>query len=222
KPSKALLAQIPECDLSGILLDFGPDFKQKGDVVSWGGKLAKPYRVDDGKKNRMKDFDPRDTGGIRSKEHATELLEKGIAHMAELQNKLYAQDRWAVLLILQAMDAAGKDGAIKHVMSGVNPQGCQVYSFKTPSAEELDHDYLWRARRCLPERGKIGLFNRSYYEGVLVVRVHPQLLKNQRIPPPLVTKKIWHERFQHIRAFARYLHRTGTVVPKFSLNVSQH
>ena len=189
--------------------------------MSWASKLAKPYRVDDGKKIRLKDFDPSDTGDIRSKEHATELLEKGIAHMAELQNKLYAQDRWGVLLILQAMDAAGKDGAIRHVMSGINPQGCQVYSFKTPSAEELDHDYLWRTMKCLPERGRIGIFNRSYYEEVLIVRVHPEILASERIPAPLVTKNIWEERFQDICCFERYLSRNGLVIRKFFLHVSK-
>src|SRR5438445_49360 len=140
--------------------------------MSWASKLAKPYRIQDGDKFRFKDFDPSDTHSYDSEEHAKEMLEKGIEHMAELQDKLYAQDAWAVLLIFQAMDAAGKDGAIKHVMSGLNPQGCQVYSFKAPSAQELDHDYLWRTNICMPERGRIGLFNRSYYEEVLVVRVH--------------------------------------------------
>jgi PPK2 family polyphosphate:nucleotide phosphotransferase len=141
--------------------------------------------------------------------------------MAELQDKLYAQDRWSLLLIFQAMDAAGKDGAIKHVMSGVNPQGCQVYSFKAPSAEDLDHDYLWRTTRSLPERGRIGIFNRSYYEEVLVVRVHPNILANERIPAPLVTKKIWKERFEDIRGLEDYLSRNGVVVRKFFLNVSK-
>jgi len=203
------------------LLDFGPDFKQKGDFVSWASKLAKPYRVDDGKKIRLKDFDPSDTGDIRSKEHATELLEKGIAHMAELQNKLYAQDRWGVLLILQAMDAAGKDGAIKHVMSGINPQGCQVYSFKTPSTEELNHDYLWRTMQRVPERGHIGIFNRSYYEEVLVVRVHQDLLKAERIPESLITKDLWEERFRDICAFERYFSHNGIVIRKFFLHLSK-
>ncbi len=171
--------------------------------MSWAGKLAKPYRLEDGKKFRLKDFDPGDTGKLRSKEHAKELLEKGITLMSELQDKLYAQDRWALLLIFQAMDAAGKDGAIKHVMSGVNPQGCQVYSFKTPSSEELNHDYLWRTMRSLPERGRIGIFNRSYYEEVLVVRVHAEVLKNERIPSDLITKSFWEDRFQDICALER-------------------
>ncbi len=189
--------------------------------MSWAYKLAKPYRIDRGAKFRLKDFDPADTGELHSKEHAEELLEKGIARMAEMQNKLYAQDRWALLLIFQAMDAAGKDGAIKHVMSGVNPQGCQVFSFKTPSTEELDHDYLWRSMRCLPERGRIGIFNRSYYEEVLVVRVHPEVLKNERIPQSLVTKDIWDDRFRDICAFERYLSGNGVIVRKFFLNLSK-
>src|SRR6202050_1287760 len=147
------------------------------------GKLAKTYRVDSGKHFRLKDFDPTECGGRRAKEHAEEALQEGIVRTAELQDRLYAQNQWAVLLIFQAMDAAGKDGIIKHVMSGVNPQGCQVFSFKAPSVEELNHDYLWRALRRLPERGQIGIFNRSYYEEVLVVRVHPEVLKNERIHP---------------------------------------
>ncbi len=151
--------------------------------MSWANKFAKPYRVEHGKKFRLKDYDPADTAKLDSQERAGELLAKGIARMAELQDKLYAQNRWGLLLIFQAMDAAGKDGVIKHVMSGVNPQGCQVYSFKTPSTEELDHDYLWRNTKCLPERGRIGIFNRSYYEEMLVVRVHPEILANERMPP---------------------------------------
>jgi PPK2 family polyphosphate:nucleotide phosphotransferase len=189
--------------------------------MSWAGKLAKPYRVEEGKEFRLKDFDPGDTGKLHSKEHARELLEKGIALMSELQDKLYAQDRWALLLIFQAMDAAGKDGAIKHVMSGVNPQGCQVYSFKTPSSEELNHDYLWRTMQRLPERGRIGIFNRSYYEEVLVVRIHPELLKDERIPSSLITKNMWEDRFQDIRALERYLSRNGIVIRKFFLHLSK-
>ena len=150
--------------------------------MSWAHKISKPYRVKDGKHFRLKDYDPADTQGMElSKEEGTELLNKSVSRMAELQSKLYAQDRWALLLIFQAMDAAGKDGAISHVMSGVNPQGCQVYSFKAPSPEDLDHDFLWRTSRCLPERGRIGIFNRSYYEEVLVVKVHPEVLKAERI-----------------------------------------
>ena len=189
--------------------------------MSWASKLSKPYRIDHGKNFRLKDFDPASTSHVHSKEHAKELLEKGIAEMSEFQDKLYAQDRWAVLLIFQAMDAAGKDGAIKHVMSGVNPQGCQVFSFKTPSSEDLNHDFLWRTTKCLPERGHIGIFNRSYYEEVLVVRVHPEILKNERLPDELVTKKIWEERFEDITCFENYLSHNGVVVRKFFLNVSR-
>src|SRR5690349_4460661 len=189
--------------------------------MSWASKLSKPYRIEQGKNFRLKDFDPTATAHIHSKEQAQKLLQQSIAEMAELQDKLYAQDRWAVLLMFQAMDAAGKDGAIKHVMSGVNPQGCQVYSFKAPSPEELNHDYLWRTSRCLPERGHIGIFNRSYYEEVLVVRVHPDILKNERIPEKLTGKNVWEERFEDIHSFERYLWRNGVVVRKFFLNVSK-
>ena len=189
--------------------------------MSWASKLTKPYRIEHGKNFRLKDFDPADTGKIHSKERATELLEKGICRMAELQNKLYAQDMWALLLVFQAMDAAGKDGAIQHVMSGVNPQGCQVYSFKVPSSEELNHDYLWRTMQRVPERGRIGIFNRSYYEEVLVVRVHPEALQKERIPPPLLGKDIWQERYEDIHAFERYLSRNGVVIRKFFLNLSK-
>jgi len=189
--------------------------------MSWASKLSKPYRIDHGKNFRLKDFDPASTSHVHSKEHAKELLAKGIAEMSEFQDKLYAQDRWAVLLIFQAMDAAGKDGAIKHVMSGVNPQGCQVFSFKTPSSEDLNHDFLWRTTKCLPERGHIGIFNRSYYEEVLVVRVHPEILKNERLPDELVTKKIWEERFEDITCFESYLSHNGMLVRKFFLNVSR-
>lgn len=189
--------------------------------MSWANKFAKPYRVEHGKKFRLKDYDSADTAKLNSQERGGELLAKGIARMAELQDRLYAQNRWGLLLIFQAMDAAGKDGVIKHVMSGVNPQGCQVYSFKTPSTEELDHDYLWRSTKCLPERGRIGIFNRSYYEETLVVRVHPEILANERMPPPLVSKDIWDERFQDICAFERYLTRNGFVIRKFFLNVSK-
>jgi len=185
--------------------------------------LCHPYRVASGKDFKLKKFDPADTGPLKSadKPRAKEALSKGIEVLAELQDRLYAQDRWAVLLIFQAMDAAGKDGAIKHVMSGINPQGCQVYSFKAPSAEDLDHDFLWRTTRCLPERGRIGVFNRSYYEEVLVVRVHPEILARQKIPAELVGKKIWDERYHDIRAFESYIGRQGVVVRKFFLNVSK-
>jgi PPK2 family polyphosphate:nucleotide phosphotransferase len=182
-----------------------------------------PYRVQAGKKFRLKDHDPADTAGFTSefKAEAKELMQRGTTLLTELQDKLYAQDRWGVLLIFQAMDAAGKDGAIKHVMSGVNPQGCQVYSFKSPSSEELDHDFLWRTSRCLPERGRIGIFNRSYYEEVLAVRVHPEFLAKQTLPERLVTGAIWEERFQDIAAFERYLARNGVCVRKFFLHVSK-
>jgi PPK2 family polyphosphate:nucleotide phosphotransferase len=184
-------------------------------------KLAKQFRIDSGKKFRIKDHDPASTAHLRSKEHAKEMLEESILRMAELQNRLYAQDQWSLLLIFQALDAAGKDGAIKHVMSGLNPQGCQVYSFKVPSSEELDHDYLWRNTTRLPARGHIGIFNRSYYEEVLVVRVHPEVLRRERVPPSLINKQIWKERFEDIHAFERYLARNGTLVRKFFLNVSK-
>ena len=189
--------------------------------MNWASKLARPYRVEVGKGFRLRDCDPGDTGKLHSEPHAKQLLEKGVAEMAALQDKLYAQDRWGVLLIFQAMDAAGKDGAIKHVMSGVNPQGCQVFSFKAPSAEELNHDYLWRNLRRLPERGRIGIFNRSYYEEVLVVRVHPELLKNEKLADSLVTKDIWEDRFQDINGFERYLARNGIVIRKFFLHLSK-
>ena len=185
-------------------------------------KLAKPFRVTDDS-FRLKDYDPADTLDFTSedKPRAKEALAIGIQLLADLQDMLYAQDRYALLLIFQAMDAAGKDGAIKHVMSGINPQGCQVYSFKAPTSEDLDHDFLWRCMRCLPERGRIGIFNRSYYEETLVVRVHKEFLEKQRLPPELVTKDIWEERFQDIRAFERYLTRNGVIVRKFFLNVSR-
>ncbi len=184
-------------------------------------KLIKPYRVEHGKKFRLKDFDPADTQGLDLKEEAGDLLRDGIARLSDMQQKLYAQDRWALLLIFQAMDAAGKDSVIRHVMSGVNPQGCEVYAFKAPSTEDLSHDFLWRISKCLPQRGHIGIFNRSYYEEVLVVRVHPPLLAKERIPPSLVTKKIWKERFESINSFERYLEREGVVIRKFFLNVSR-
>lgn len=185
--------------------------------------IVRPFRVDKGKGFRLRDFDPGDTLHYDSedKPRAQEALRKGIEHLAALQDMLYAQDRWSVLLVFQAMDAAGKDGAIKHVLSGVNPQGCQVTSFKAPSAEELDHDYLWRCMKALPERGRIGIFNRSYYEEVLVVRVHENLLAQQKLPPQLVTPGIWKQRYQDIRAIERYLARNGTLILKFFLNVSK-
>jgi PPK2 family polyphosphate:nucleotide phosphotransferase len=179
--------------------------------------------VDKGSRFRLKDVDPGDTLDFKSedKPRSKEALAISVEALAELQDKLYAQDRWALLLIFQAMDAAGKDGAIKHVMSGVNPQGCQVFSFKAPSAEDLDHDYLWRCMKVLPNRGHIGIFNRSYYEETLVVRVHPEFLAKQRLPPELVTQRIWDERFDDIRNFERYLARNGVLVRKFFLHVSK-
>jgi len=185
--------------------------------------FAKPFRVTDGKDFRLKDFDPGDTLdlGSQDKPRAKEALVMGVEALAQLQDMLYAQDSWAVLLIFQAMDAAGKDGTIKHVMSGINPQGCQVTSFKAPSPEDLDHDYLWRCAKHLPARGHIGIFNRSYYEETLVVRVHPDLLKRQQIPPELAGKDVWKERFKDIRGFERYLTRNGVVIRKFFLHVSK-
>ena len=179
------------------------------------------FRVRPDKKFRLEDHDPGFTGRFESKEDGKRHLEKGLEKLCDLQEKLYAQDQWAILLIFQAMDAAGKDSVIEHVMSGVNPQGCQVYSFKAPSSEELDHDFLWRTTRCLPERGRIGVFNRSYYEEVLVVRVHPQILAKQKLPTALVTDRVWKERYADIGAFERYLSRNGTVIRKFFLNVSK-
>jgi PPK2 family polyphosphate:nucleotide phosphotransferase len=194
------------------------------EIIKRAKEIAKPFRVSKGKDFRLKDVDPGDTLEFTKDEHkskAKEALAMGVTELAELQGKLYAQDKWAVLLIFQAMDAAGKDGAIKHVMSGVNPQGCQVFSFKSPSAEDLDHDYLWRCMKVLPNRGYIGIFNRSYYEEVLVVRVHPEFLTKQKLPPRLVGKKIWEERFEDIRNFEQYLARNGVVVRKFFLHVSK-
>ena len=194
------------------------------EIIKTARGLATPFRVSEGKDFRLKDVDPNNTLEFTKeadKPRATEALANGIQALAELQDKLYAQDRWAVLLIFQAMDAAGKDGAIKHVMSGVNPQGCQVFSFKSPSTEDLDHDYLWRCMKSLPNRGHIGIFNRSYYEEVLVVRVHPEFLAKQKLPPKLVGKEIWPERFEDIRNFEQYLGRNGVVVRKFFLHVSK-
>lgn len=185
-------------------------------------KLARQFRIDDPDKFRLKDIDPADTCGMSlEKGEAKQMLADSVKRLAKLQEKLYAQDRWAVLVIFQAMDAAGKDSVIEHVMSGVNPQGCQVFSFKAPSSLELDHDWMWRTTLCLPERGRIGVFNRSYYEEVLVVRAHPEILARQKLPPKLVTKDIWDERFKDIRGFERYLARNGTLVLKFFLHVSK-
>lgn len=185
-------------------------------------KLIRRYRVEDGRKFRLKDHDPADTAGlVLDKDAARRLLATGVESLAELQGKLYAEDRWALLVIFQAMDAAGKDSTIRHVMSGVNPQGCEVFSFQAPSPEELDHDFLWRASQRLPERGRIGIFNRSHYEEVLIVRVHPEILAGEKIPDALRTKRIWEERYEDINAFERHLARNGTAILKFFLNVSK-
>ena len=192
-------------------------------LIKRARSFAKPFRVTNGRAFRLKDIDPTDTLDLseEAKPRAQEALALGVDVLAQLQDKLYAQDRWSVLLIFQAMDAAGKDGAIKHVMSGVNPQGCQVFSFKSPSSEDLDHDYLWRCMKCLPERGRIGIFNRSYYEETLAVRVHPEFLASQKLPPRLVTKDVWKQRFEDIRDFEQYLAHNGVVVLKFFLHVSK-
>ena len=192
-------------------------------VIAKSREIAAPFRFTGKGKFRLKDVHPDDTGdlGAEDKPRAKEMLQAGVEALTELQDKLYAQDRWSLLLVFQAMDAAGKDGAIKHVMSGVNPQGCQVVSFKAPSSEELDHDYLWRCNRNLPERGRIGIFNRSYYEEVLVLRVHRTLLEAQKLPQERITKGIWNERYRDIRAYERYLSANGIIVRKFFLNVSR-
>jgi PPK2 family polyphosphate:nucleotide phosphotransferase len=186
-------------------------------------RFSEPFCITNGKRFRLQDINPGETLWLKAedKPRAQEGLEAGVQALAELQDKLYAQDKWAVLLIFQAMDAAGKDGAIKHVMSGINPQGCQVFSFKAPSAEELDHDFLWRPFRCLPNRGSIGIFNRSYYEEVLIVRVHPELLERQKLPPKLVTADLWRQRYEDIRNFEQYLARNGVVIRKFFLHISK-
>jgi PPK2 family polyphosphate:nucleotide phosphotransferase len=184
--------------------------------------LADRFRIDKPETFKLADIDPGDTAGLDiDKDEAKELLKDSIKRLSELQEMLYAQDRWSVLGIFQAMDAAGKDGAIKHVMSGVNPQGCQVFSFKAPSSQELDHDFMWRTTVNMPERGRIGIFNRSYYEEVLVVRAHPKILAGQKLPSKLVTKDIWQERFEDIRAFEKYQARNGMLIMKFFLHVSK-
>jgi PPK2 family polyphosphate:nucleotide phosphotransferase len=183
--------------------------------------VAKAFRVKDGDGFRLSRVDPAETLGFKAKEEIADTVARGVERLSALQEKLYAQDRWAVLLIFQALDAAGKDSTIKHVMSGVNPQGCEVYSFKAPSNEDLDHDFFWRAARCLPQRGRIGIFNRSYYEEVLVVRVHPELLAWEKLPEAVMTKDIWKERFEDIVAFERQLGRNGTLILKFFLHVSR-
>jgi PPK2 family polyphosphate:nucleotide phosphotransferase len=192
------------------------------EVIKKAGGFAEPFRVTDGEGFRLKDVDPGNTLDLNSedKPRAKEALASGIEALAYLQDMLYAQDRWSVLLIFQAMDAAGKDGAIKHVMSGVNPQGCQVFSFKGPSSEDLDHDFMWRCLKCLPERGRIGIFNRSYYEETLAVRVHPEFLAKQKLPPHLAGDNVWKGRFKDICNFERYLARNGTIVLKFFLHLS--
>jgi PPK2 family polyphosphate:nucleotide phosphotransferase len=192
-----------------------------GKLCKEASRIIEPYCVTKGEKFRLKDHHPADTNGLKDKHQAQGLLEDSTALLSRMQEKLYAQDRWALLLIFQAMDAAGKDGAIKHVMSGVNPQGCDVFSFKSPSSEELSHDYLWRTHKCIPERGKIGIFNRSYYEEVLVVRVHPPFLRAQKLPGNLITKHIWDERYEDINSFERYLMRNGILIRKFFLHISK-
>jgi PPK2 family polyphosphate:nucleotide phosphotransferase len=194
------------------------------DLIKRARRFAEPYRVDKGKRFRLADIDPGDRGDLTAEDRprAQEALQSGIAALAGLQDRLYAQDRWSVLLVFQAIDAAGKDSVIKHVMSGINPQGCQVFSFKAPNSEDLDHDYLWRCVKALPERGRIGIFNRSYYEEVVVVRVHPELLERQKVPPKLLkTKNLWKERCQDICNFESYLSRNGTLIRKFFLHVSR-
>jgi PPK2 family polyphosphate:nucleotide phosphotransferase len=202
------------------MADDKMDFKR---IASVARAFSRPYRIARGDKFKLSDVDPGDTAHLNDedKPQAKEALEIGRDALATLQDMLYAQDRWSLLLVFQAMDAAGKDGAIKHVMSGVNPQGCQVTSFKAPSSEELDHDYMWRCAKNLPERGRIGIFNRSYYEEVLVVKVHPEFLEGQKLPPPLVGKQVWDDRYEDIRSFERYLTRQGTVIRKFFLHVSR-
>jgi len=195
--------------------------KGRGSLLAKAGRFADRFRVGDPERFRLKHVDPRDTWRLRSPEQAAELLQKGIERLAESQELLYAQDRWSLLLVFQAMDAAGKDSTIKHVMSGVNPQGCEVHAFKQPSAEELDHDFLWRTNRRLPERGRIGIFNRSYYEEVLVVRVHPELLMQQKLPSKLIPKEIWKHRFESINDMELHLARNGTSIRKFFLHVSK-
>jgi PPK2 family polyphosphate:nucleotide phosphotransferase len=190
-------------------------------LLKEASRIIAPYCITQGEKFRLKDHHPADTNGVKDKHAAQGLLEDGVPCLSHLQEMLYAQDRWALLLIFQAMDAAGKDGAIKHVMSGINPQGCDVHSFKSPSSEELNHDYLWRIHKAVPERGKIGIFNRSHYEEVLAVRVHPPFLRAQKLADRLVTKHIWEERYEDINAFERYLTRNGVVIRKFFLHVSK-
>jgi PPK2 family polyphosphate:nucleotide phosphotransferase len=189
--------------------------------IKEAARLSEPYSVSNGEKFRLKDHDPSDTGDVKDQQHSQKIIDHRVGLIANLQEKLYAQDHWASLLVFQGMDAAGKDGVIKHVMSGVNPQGCDVHSFKTPSTEELNHDYLWRVHRCVPERGMIGIFNRSYYEEVLVVRVHPSLLRGEKLADSLITKHIWEQRYEDINAFEHYLTHNGVVIRKFFLHISK-
>ncbi|HEY6385208.1 MAG TPA: polyphosphate kinase 2 family protein [Candidatus Acidoferrum sp.] len=189
--------------------------------IKEAARLAEACRVSRGEKFRLKDYDTSDIGDVKNQEQREKIIENRAGLLSNLQEKLYAQDRWALLLVLQGMDAAGKDGVIKHVMSGVNPQGCNVHAFKAPSTEELNHDYLWRAHRCVPERGMIGIFNRSYYEEVLVVRVHPTLLRAEKLPDSLVSKHIWEQRYEDINAFEHYLTHSGVIICKFFLNISK-
>lgn len=199
------------------------DKEKHRDIIKSSETLAAPFRVTGGKKFSLAAYNPADTLHLDEgdRKRAKKALASGVEELTRLQDMLYAQDRWAVLLVFQAMDAAGKDGAIKHVMSGINPQGCQVYSFKAPTSEDLDHDYLWRCLKCLPERGRIGIFNRSYYEETLVVRVHENFLAGQKLPPKLVTKKIWDQRFEDIRNVEKYLANNGVAICKFFLHVSK-
>jgi PPK2 family polyphosphate:nucleotide phosphotransferase len=190
-------------------------------LIKEASRLAEHFCITKGEKFRLKDWDPADTTGVKNKQHAQDIIDAREGVLSRLQEKLYAQDRWAVLVVLQALDAAGKDGVIKHVMSGVNPQGCDVHAFKSPSNEELNHDYLWRTQKCIPEHGKIGIFNRSYYEEVLVVRVHPTLLRAERLPDGLITKHIWDQRYEDINAYEEYLTRNGVIIRKFFLHVSK-
>ena len=190
-------------------------------LIKEASRLAEPFCITKGEKFRLKDWDPAATTGVKNKQHAQNILDAREGVLSRLQEKLYAQDRWAVLVVLQALDAAGKDGVIKHVMSGVNPQGCDVHAFKSPSSEEFNHDFLWRTQKCVPERGKIGIFNRSYYEEVLVVRVHPTLLRAERLPDELITKHIWDQRYEDINAYEEYLTRNGVMIRKFFLHVSK-
>ena len=192
------------------------------ELIGKARKFAKQYCVGNGENFKLMDYPTDDYPELKKKEKKIfkDLLQMSVETLSAMQDKMYAQDKWSLLLIFQAMDAAGKDGAIKHVMSGLNPQGCEVYSFKTPSAEELDHDFMWRCAKRLPERGRIGIFNRSYYEEVLVVKVHEQILQAQKIPQKLITENIWIERYQDIRNFEEHLYRNGTIVIKFFLNLS--